>query len=114
MIVRTRLADEVYRHLKDAIATGVLPDGARLREEELAAELGVSRTPVRQALYRLASDHLVETAPGRSALVRSMSRKDALDVVDTYHTLARRAYEVGAARLTVADLDAIQAAIDEA
>ncbi len=114
VIARTRLADEVYRHLREAIATGVLEDGSRILEEEVAAELGLSRTPVRQALYRLAADQLVDTRPGRSAVVKPLTHQDALDIVDTYWTLAHRAYELGAPKLTANDLTAIDATLDQA
>jgi len=59
------LSDEIYDRIGAAILDGVLPPGARLRDIDLAAQLGVSRTPVREALQRLERFGLVEVAVGR-------------------------------------------------
>ena len=59
------LGDEVYALLGEAILDGRLPAGERLRDQELAERLGVSRTPVREALQRLERTGLVEVAPNR-------------------------------------------------
>jgi len=61
----TILSDEVYARIGAAILNGTLPAGARLRDVELAEQLGVSRTPVREALQRLERFGLVEVAVGR-------------------------------------------------
>ena len=88
------VVDQVYVAVRERILTGELPRGARLRQEELAAELGVSRTPLREALRRLASEGLVEFNPNRGATV---SRDD---VANLWHAWAARvAIEPGAARL---------------
>ncbi|GBD15427.1 HTH-type transcriptional repressor RspR [bacterium HR26] len=65
-------SDEAYERLKRAIVRGRLPPGVRLRESELAARLGVSRTPVREALRRLAVEGLVRLQPGRTAVVADL------------------------------------------
>lgn len=62
---RRLLRDEVYTTLHDAIIDGTLEPGEALRDEELTAWLGVSRTPIRQALNRLADIGLVDMIPGR-------------------------------------------------
>lgn len=59
------LSDEVYNRIGAAILEGTLPAGARLRDVDLAAQLGISRTPVREALQRLEHFGLVEIAVGR-------------------------------------------------
>lgn len=61
----TILSDEVYARIGEAILDGTLPAGSRLRDIDLAAQLGVSRTPVREALQRLERFGLVEVAVGR-------------------------------------------------
>ncbi|MGX1702146.1 GntR family transcriptional regulator [Microbacterium sp. NPDC055357] len=61
----TVLGDEVYATLSEAILDGTLRPGQRLRDQELAGSLGVSRTPVREALQRLERIGLVEIAPNR-------------------------------------------------
>lgn len=67
------IADRVVDELRDAIESGSLPPGARLVERKLAAELGVSHIPIREALARLADDGLVERLPRRGARVRTLT-----------------------------------------
>ena len=69
----TILSDEVYARIGAAILNGTLPAGARLRDVELAEQLGVSRTPVREALQRLERFGLVEVAVGRYTRVSEPS-----------------------------------------
>lgn len=71
--------------IREAIVDGRLPPGRRLKEEELAGELGISRTPVREALLILQAEGLVDAAPNRGAVVRS---HDASDLEDLYQLRA--------------------------
>jgi DNA-binding GntR family transcriptional regulator len=71
--------------IREAIVDGRLTPGQRLKEEELARELGISRTPVREALLILQAEGLVDAAPNRGALVRS---HDADDLEDLYQLRA--------------------------
>jgi DNA-binding GntR family transcriptional regulator len=90
---RTLLRDDVYRRLRDAIVDGVFAPGEQLRDGELATWLGVSRTPVREALLRLGTSGLVVAVPGRSTTVSAIDAKsvqDARDVVAAMHELAAR------------------------
>jgi DNA-binding GntR family transcriptional regulator len=59
-VQRERLSDQVYNLVREEMRRGLLAPGARLKEVELAARLGVSRTPVREALFQLARDGLIE------------------------------------------------------
>ena len=70
-------ADRVYAAIRARIENGAYPSGRRLKEEELAEELGVSRTPVREALRRLRNDQLVRFVPNRGAFVTAWSVEDA-------------------------------------
>jgi len=70
------VADRVYAALRDRILAGDLPHSARLHQEQLSEELGVSRTPLREALGRLAADGLVELLPQRGARVADITRED--------------------------------------
>jgi len=109
-IDRRLLRDDVYGRLRDAIVDGTLAPGEQLRDGELAAWLGVSRTPVREALLRLAEVGLIVAKPGRSTTVSSLDRRavrDARDVVAAMHELAVRE-AVGS--LTEADLEAMRSA----
>ncbi|MFD6445153.1 GntR family transcriptional regulator [Promicromonospora sp. NPDC060204] len=109
-IDRRLLRDDVYGRLRDAIVDGSLAPGEQLRDLELAAWLGVSRTPVREALLRLAEAGLVVARPGSSTTVSSLDLREvrgARDVVAAMHEVAVRAAVPG---LTEADLDAMRAA----
>ncbi|MEO6413725.1 MAG: GntR family transcriptional regulator [Pedococcus sp.] len=90
---RALLRDDVFRRVRDAIVDGTLAPGEQLRDQELAAWLGVSRTPVREALLRLQQAGLVAALPGRSTTVASMdarAARDAQAVVASMHELAVR------------------------
>ncbi|MDF2555884.1 MAG: GntR family transcriptional regulator, partial [Microbacterium sp.] len=90
---RTLLRDDVYRRLRDAIVDGTFLPGEQLKDADLAEWLGVSRTPVREALLRLAASGLVIAKPGRSTTVSTIDPKaisDARDVVAAMHVLAVR------------------------
>ncbi len=73
------LGDEVYTRIGDAILKGTLPAGEHLRDHELARDLGVSRTPVREALQRLERVGLVEVEPNRYTRVSVPNAKDFAD-----------------------------------
>lgn len=96
------IVDRVYESVRTRILDGSLERGARLRQEALAAELGVSRTPLREALRRLASEGLVELEPNRGARIPDLSRADMLTAYE-----ARLAIEPGAARLAAAVRDPV-------
>src|SRR5690606_14625730 len=66
---RTLLRDDVHRRIRDAIVRGELQPGEKLRDGELGDWLGVSRTPVREALLKLAEAGLVTARPGRETIV---------------------------------------------
>ncbi|WP_315097768.1 GntR family transcriptional regulator [uncultured Cellulomonas sp.] len=105
---RTLLRDDVYRRLRDAIVDGTFAPGEQLKDLELATWLGVSRTPVREALMRLAHGGLVVTLPGRSTTVSTLDMRavwDARDVVAAMHELAVRE---AVPAMTEADLAAMR------
>ena len=73
-VPRTRSrADFVYESLRDAISDGRVAGGERVREEEVARNLGVSRTPVREALQRLQQRGILILGPGRGLVVAQLS-----------------------------------------
>jgi DNA-binding GntR family transcriptional regulator len=90
---RSLLRDDVYASLRDAIVDGTLAPGERLRDAELGAWLGVSRTPIREALLRLERAGLVVARPGRSTTVAEFdpaSTLSAQQVSAAMHELAAR------------------------
>jgi DNA-binding GntR family transcriptional regulator len=88
------VVDHVYLAIRERIRDGALARGARVHQEDLAAELGVSRTPVREALRRLAAEGLVEMHTNRGARVADVSEGDMRASYE-----ARLIVEPGAARL---------------
>ncbi|GLZ51945.1 GntR family transcriptional regulator [Actinomycetospora sp. NBRC 106378] len=93
--------------LRESILRGELVPGAHLGEVEIADRLGVSRTPVREALSRLAAEGLVEVLPHRGARVVSFSTADLDGIFDVRLALEPQATGRAAARVTAADLDAL-------
>lgn len=91
------VVDQVYAAIHERITSGSLPRGARVHQEDLAEELGVSRTPVREALRRLAAEGLVEMRTNRGARVADV---DQVGMRVSYE--ARTVIEPGAARLAAA------------
>lgn len=89
-------ADIVYDYIKNQIVTKVIYPGTRIVEEDLVRETGVSRTPVRSALMRLAYDGLIQQQPNRGAVVAKPSATDLRQVYE-----ARAVLEVGAFRAAV-------------
>lgn len=102
-----RASERAQTALRDAILRGELTPGAHLGEVELAERLGVSRTPVREALSRLAAEGLVEAHAHRGARVVSFSADDLDGIFDVRLALEPRATARAAARVTEADLDAL-------
>jgi DNA-binding transcriptional regulator YhcF (GntR family) len=81
-IARTSLHSEVTDRLRSLIVESQIKPGERVPELEISKELGVSRTPIREALKVLASEGLVELLPLRGAVVKSFSPKDAADMLE--------------------------------
>jgi DNA-binding GntR family transcriptional regulator len=80
-IARMPLHDAIVTRLRDMIIEGVLAPGSRVNEGQVGAQLGISRTPLREAIKFLASEGLIELAPGRGAIVRKFSKKDVSDML---------------------------------
>lgn len=93
-------ADAVYREIHVAIVEHRLPPGARLPEEHLADVFGVSRTLIRQALQRLAHDHLVVLEPNRGARIAEPSIEEVRQLYDVRRLIECTMLAEGAARLT--------------
>lgn len=103
-VSRGLLRDDVYARLRDAIVDGSLGPGEVLRDGDLAAQLGVSRTPVREAVLRLASSGLVNAVPGRSTVVAEIDVEDVRDAQAVVASMHRLAVTTAVARLDEADL----------
>ena len=118
---RRALVDKLAATLQARVLSGELPTGARLRQEALAAEFGVSRTPVREALRKLQASGLVELLPHRGALVRGLSAEEIRDAYEVRAELEGLAAELAALHPHHDDIAALheaqrefRAALDEA
>jgi DNA-binding GntR family transcriptional regulator len=79
---RMKLSDQIVETLSRLIIEGGLEPGSVIRTEELASQLGVSRTPMREALQRLEADGLVTASPNGVARVATFEREEALELMD--------------------------------
>ncbi len=103
--------NEVYEHLKLEILTGQLEAGAKLAEIPLSQRLGVSRTPVREAVQRLAQDGLVEVEANKGARVRGVSADEVRDVYAVREVLDGLAARLAAQHRTMHDLKIMRSAL---
>ncbi len=109
--IRTALLrDTVHDRLRDLIVEGTLAPGEVVRDTDLAARLGVSRTPVREALLRLGESGLVRAAPGRSTVVAEIDLAEVREAHAVVVAMHRLAVAESVARLTADDLNRMRAA----
>ena len=96
-------AETAYAVLREAIVTNALAPGTRLRADDLAKQLGVSKTPVREALRKLQAEELIAAQPGAGLSVKILSEKELFDI---YYI--REALEGMAARLAAENCSQIE------
>lgn len=102
------LRDIVFETLRDAIINQVLKPGERLMEIQLADEMGVSRTPVREAIRKLELEGLVVMVPRKGAYVAGVSMKDIHEVFELRSALEGLAVTLAAERITDAELEELE------
>lgn len=95
------LRDVVFRTLRRAILKGELKPGERLMEVQLANRLGVSRTPVREAIRKLELEGLVTMIPRRGAEVAEITEKNMRDVLEVRRALEELAVKIACEKMTV-------------
>ena len=93
-----RASDKAYRALLSEIVDGTLAPGAMLAEVEQSTRLGVSRTPLREALSRLTADGLVSAQPGRGVVVTEISYGDIVELYEVREGLEEQAARLAAQR----------------
>jgi DNA-binding GntR family transcriptional regulator len=98
----------VVRQLRDEIVTGELPPGTLIKDAELAARLGVSITPIREAIAQLSVEGLIDIAPNRTRHVTRVTQKNALELIDVMSVLACAGFEWGVDNLTPTHLDQLR------
>jgi DNA-binding GntR family transcriptional regulator len=102
-----QLKDSVYLKLRQEIVTAQLPPGYVLREAELAARFGVSKTPLREAFVRLEKDGFVQIAPYRSAVVAGYSRQDLREIYEVRQLLEGHCAREASVHISAEDLAAL-------
>jgi len=106
------LSEKVYRSLRDGIAEGRYQTGDCLVEMKIAEELGVSRTPVREALKQLELEDLVVSHPNRGVVVKGFSNEDLRDVSTIRHLLEGQAAYWAAERVTPLQLAELKEVVE--
>lgn len=109
---RQLLRDSVFVRIRDAIIDGTLQPGERLLDADLSGWLGVSRTPIREALARLEAAGLVETKPGRYTIVSPIDPRTVADAKAVTAAMNELAVRTAVPVLTGSDLAAMRAAND--
>ena len=107
-ITRVTLHDAVLNQVRDMIIGGQLVPGTRINEGQLGASLGVSRTPLREAIKTLASEGLVEIIPAKGALVRRFDEKDIREILEVLKALEQAAAKLACERASDAEIAGIK------
>ena len=107
------LRDVVFQTLREAILKGELKPGERLMELQLASKLGVSRTPIREAIRMLELEGLAVTVPRKGAEVARMTEKDMEDVLQIRKTLDELAVKLACDKITEEQLKNVKRAVEE-
>lgn len=105
---RKTIADSVAEYITSKIVTGVYPGGSPIRQESIAAELGVSRIPVREALLQLEAEGLIVNRPHRGAVVADLSSDDAVELFEARLLLEPHLVRVAISKVTAAELSLIE------
>jgi DNA-binding GntR family transcriptional regulator len=109
-VSRRLLSDEVFHRLRDSIVRGELAPGDKVKDSELAERLGLSRTPVREALARLVDTGLVEAKPGVYTRITTLDRGDVEKTLAVLRSLDQLAVETAVPLMTEPDLERMRAA----
>jgi DNA-binding GntR family transcriptional regulator len=103
------IGDQVLSHIRDRILSGQLAAGARIDQNALAADLGISIIPVREALRQLEAEGLIEKRPYRGAFVTELSLSELLDIYTIREELEDLAARLAVSRMTPETLAALEA-----
>jgi DNA-binding GntR family transcriptional regulator len=108
LLRRAHLSDEVAGHLRAQIMSGALRPGTFIRLDETAAKLGVSVTPVREALLKLRGEGMIRLEPHRGHVVLPLSRQDIDDIFWLQATIAKELAGTATERITDAEIDDLE------
>ena len=106
-------AETAYAVLREAIVSNILKPGTRLRADELAKKLGVSKTPVREALRKLQAEDLITLQPGNALTVKSISEEQLFEMYYTREALEGMAARLAAENAGALDIAKLRAINDE-
>lgn len=102
------LREVVFNTLRDAILKGELDPGEHLMEVQLANRLGVSRTPIREAIRQLETEGLVVMTPRKGAVVAEITQKDLTDVLEVRKALEELAVELACNKITAEEVEKLK------
>ncbi|MEN8896635.1 MAG: GntR family transcriptional regulator [Yoonia sp.] len=102
-----------FAKLMAAIAAGEFQPGDRLREVDIAERLGLSRTPIREALRRLEAENIIEHRPRIGAVIRTLDRTEVVELYEMRLVLERTAAQLAAKHAIQAEIDALSAINDQ-
>jgi DNA-binding GntR family transcriptional regulator len=105
--------EAVASQLRQEIVSGALSAGSVIKDAEVAARLGVSITPVREAIAQLAAEGLIDLAPNRTRRVTQVTQKNALELIDVMTVLACAGFEWGVDNLTRSHLESMRRKLRE-
>ncbi|MGH8843694.1 MAG: GntR family transcriptional regulator, partial [Advenella sp.] len=106
------LSDQAYNYIVQSLENGSLPPGTRLRETELAADIGLSRTPIREALNRLMSEGLVTNDPKRGLIITELDQNMVGELYEMRRVLESTAAALAARHATDVEIAVLRQIID--
>jgi DNA-binding GntR family transcriptional regulator len=109
----SKAAEKAYVAIRSKILSGEFPSGTHLKEEDLSLVIGVSRTPIREALRNLAAEYFVKFVPNHGAYVASWSNNDIEQVFDLRKLLEGYAAGRAALRISEEDIARLEASVQE-
>lgn len=110
---QTTLRQQAYQHIQRKIIAGEMSPGHVLSENELAREIGISRTPVREAILRLENEGVLQQVPRFGTIVRLLQRRDLVELYELREALEPFAVAQAAGRLTTADCSLLRSLCEE-
>lgn len=108
----TLLSEKTYQYLRRKLLAGELHPGTRLDYKKIAEELGISVTPVREAMGKLASEGLVELVPRAGAIIRKLGRQEAEELYGVREAIETYAAAKAAGKITPAGIDRLKALLE--
>ncbi|MFI8664481.1 GntR family transcriptional regulator [Rhodococcus qingshengii] len=113
LLARIPLRDQAVEVLRDLIVRGVLESGTRINEVELAASLGISRGPLREAIQRLSAEGLIDSQRNRGAFIREITLEDVRHMYELRQVLEVTAAKFAATRATEGEIAELEQQIGE-